>query len=139
MMFETIRIAMGYILTNLLLVLRGMDGSFTPYNTTTPSGEKGLTRDENDREVQLEQEFDEFATQRLKAGGNCHRSDIVKSFRRYFAKYRQADGEQYPLTDREIEMLLKRWNQQKNMGKAEMSSSGFYYGIQINTDADVFV
>lgn len=102
------------------------------------SGEKGITRDENDRAVQLKEEFEEFAEKRLKPGGNCHRSDIVKSFRRYFAKYRQADSEQYPLTDLEIEKLLRSWNKQRNQGKAEMSSSGFYYGIQINANADVF-
>jgi len=102
------------------------------------SGEKGLTRDENDRAVQLEDEFEEFAEKRLMQGGNCHRSDVVKSFRRYFAKYRQADSEQYPLTDREIERLLRVWNKTTNMGRAEMRSTGFYYGIQINTDADVF-
>jgi len=85
------------------------------------------------------EEFNEFAENRLKEGGNCHRSDIVKSFRRYYAKYRQADSQEYPLTDLEIEKLLRFWNQKKNDGKAEMTSSGFYYGIQINTDADVFV
>ena len=103
------------------------------------SGEKGLTRDENDRAVQLEDEFEEFAEKRLKQGGNCHRSDVVKSFRRYFAKYRQVDSEQYPLTDLEIEKLLRSWNRKQNQNRAEMRSTGFYYGIQINTDADVFV
>ena len=58
-----------------------------------------MTKDENDRAVQLEDEFEEFAEKRLKLGGNCHKSDVVKSFRRYFAKYRQADSEQYPLTE----------------------------------------
>ena len=96
-----------------------------------------MTRDEKDRAVQLNEEFDGFAEKRLRAGGNCHRTDIVKSFRRFYGKYRQANKE-YPLTDLEIEKLLRFWNQKKNQGKAEMSSSGFYYGIQINTDADVF-
>ena len=89
--------------------------------------------------MQLEDEFAEFAEKRLQQGGNCHRSDVTKSFRRYFAKYRQADSEQYPLTDLEIEKLLRSWNIKVNQSKAEMRSSGFYYGIQINTDADVFV
>ena len=97
-----------------------------------------MTRDERDRAVQLNEEFDDFAEKRLIIGGNCHRTDIVKSFRRYFGKYRQADSQEYPLTDLEIEKLVRFWNQKKNQGKAEMSSSGFYYGIQINTDADVF-
>jgi hypothetical protein len=101
--------------------------------------EKGLTRDEFDRDMQLQQEFEEFASKRLQAGGNCHRTDIVSAFRRFYAKYRQADSEQYPLTDLEIEQLLRWWNGTANRGRAEMTSGGFYYGIQINQDADVFV
>ena len=103
------------------------------------SGEKQDTREENDRAMMLEQEFQEFATNRLQQGGNCHRNDVVKAFRRYYAKYRQQDSEEYPLTDLEIEKLLKSWNKIDNMDRAEMTSSGFYYGIQINQDADVFV
>lgn len=101
------------------------------------SGEKSLTRDEMDRAILLKNEFDEFASKRLIPGGNCHRSDVVRSFRRYYGKYRQPDSEQYPLTDLEIEKLLRGWNKYENQGKAEMTSSGFYYGIQINTDADI--
>ncbi|VEU43619.1 unnamed protein product [Pseudo-nitzschia multistriata] len=97
-----------------------------------------MTRDEKDRAVELNEEFGEFAEKRLQSGGSCHRSDVVKSFRRYFAKYRQADSQQYPLTDLEIEKLLRFWNETQNERKAEMTSSGFYYGIQINSDADVF-
>jgi hypothetical protein len=102
------------------------------------SGEKRMTRDELDRAVQLKDEFDEFAEKRLILGGNCHRSDVVKAFRRYHAKYRQADSEDYPLTDLEVEKLLRAWNKRENE-PAEMTSSGFYYGIQINKDADIFV
>jgi hypothetical protein len=98
-----------------------------------------MTRSEKDRAVQLNEEFNEFAENRLRLGGNCHRTDIVKSFRRYYAKYRNADSQDYPLTDLEIERLLRFWNQKENQSKAEMSSGGFYYGIQINTDADVFM
>ncbi len=103
------------------------------------SGEKRATRDEMDRSTQLREEFAEFANKRVTRGGNCHRRDIVAAFRRYFAKYRQADSEEFPLTDLEIEQLLRSWNQIENGGRAEMTSSGFYYGIQINKDADVFV
>lgn len=52
------------------------------------SGEKNLTRQELDREMMLEREFDEFAEKRLVKGGNCHRSEVVKAFRRYYAKVR---------------------------------------------------
>ena len=103
------------------------------------SGEKGDTREENDRNVQLRQEFQEFASKRLVAGGSCHKTDVVKAFRRFFAKYRQRDSEDYPLTDLEIEKLLKAWNKVDNaLGQAEMTSSGFYYGFSVNQNADVF-
>ena len=105
----------------------------------TASGEKQSTRQEQDRQNQLQDEFETFARQRLLPGGNCHRTDVVSAFRRFYAKYRQADSEQYPLTDLEIEQLLRDWNKTSNQGRAEMTSGGFYYGIQINSDADVFV
>jgi hypothetical protein len=50
------------------------------------SGEKGLTRQESDRDSQLQKEFSDFAQNRLVSGGNCHRSEVVKAFRRYYAK-----------------------------------------------------
>jgi len=100
------------------------------------SGEKKQTREESDRLTQLEQEFAIFAEQRLKLGGNCHRNEIVAAFRRYYAKYRQPDSEEYPLNDLEIENLLRSYCRARG---AKMSSAGFYNGIQINQDADVFV
>lgn len=103
------------------------------------SGEKAPTRDEADRDGQLIEEFAEFAQNRLVAGGNCHRNDVVRAFRRYFAKYRQADSEEYPLTDLEIERLLKRWTKTTSPNEVEMTSAGFIYGLSINKDADVFV
>ena len=101
------------------------------------SGEKAPTRDEADRDDQLAAEFAEFAERRLVPGGNCHRTEVVRAFRRYFAKYRQADSEEYPLTDLEIERLLKSWT--ASSPNVEMTSGGFYYGLSINKDADVFV
>lgn len=100
------------------------------------SGEKGPTRDQYDRTSELREEFNEFASNRLKRGGNCHRSDVVRAFRRYFAKYRQEDSEQYPLTNMEIERLLKEWNSVNTL--AEMTSAGFYNGLSINEQADAF-
>ena len=101
------------------------------------SGEKKQTRVENDRDAMLEQEFNDFAEKRLILGGNCHRNEVVQSFRRFHAKYRQADSTDYPLNDLEIEQLLRHWNERN--AQAQRSSAGFYNGIQINADADVFV
>lgn len=100
------------------------------------SGEKKLTRQESDRESQLEAEFASFASERLQSGGNCHRNEVVRAFRRYYAKYRQADSEEYPLTDLEIEQLLRAYCRPRGV---EMSSAGFYSGVQINQAADAFV
>lgn len=87
-----------------------------------------MTREEKDRNVQLKMEFNEFAEKRLQPGGNCHKSDVIGAFRRFYAKYRDADSSEFPLTDLEIERLLRLWNQIENKGQAEMTSSGFYYG-----------
>ena len=101
------------------------------------SGEKKQTRNDFDRDTMLEEEFNDFALQRLKPGGNCHRSEVVQAFRRFHAKYRQADNPDYPLNDLEIEQLLRQWNEK--YGGAQRSSAGFYNGIQINVDADIVI
>lgn len=98
------------------------------------SGDKGATREELETAERLEQEFAEFVQARLLPGGNCHRQEIVKAFRRYYAKYRNEEG----LTDLEIERLIRSWSRTQN-GNIKMSSSGFYSGVRINTEADVFV
>lgn len=98
------------------------------------SGDKQVTREETETAERLEKEFYEFVQARLLPGGNCHRQEIVKAFRRYYAKYRSEEG----LTDLEIERLIRSWCQTQK-GNVKMSSSGFYSGVRINTEADVFV
>jgi hypothetical protein len=100
------------------------------------SGVKKPTRTESDRSVQLETEFIDFASNRLQSGGNCHRNEVVQAFRRYYSKYRQAENPDYPLSDLEIEQLLRAYCRAKGL---EMSPAGFYSGIQINSNADAFV
>jgi hypothetical protein len=100
------------------------------------SGAKKQTREESDRSVQLEIEFNSFADNRLQSGGNCHRSEVVQAFRRYYGKYRQTDSTEYPLSDLEIEQQLRSYCRSKGL---EMSPAGFYTGIQINLNSDVFV
>eukprot|EP00978_Attheya_sp_CCMP212_P012446 scaffold31080_cov45-Attheya_sp.AAC.1 len=100
------------------------------------SGEKLQNRADNDRDELLAKEFAEFAASRIIPGGNCHRSEVTRAFRRYYAKYRQADNPDYPLVDIEIERLLRAWN--RHMDNEDMSQAGFFTGIQINDQADVF-
>lgn len=101
------------------------------------SGEKKQTRQDFDHDMQLEEEFTEFAESCLIPGGNCHQSEVVKLFCQCFAKHRQADSTEHPLNDLEIERLFRNWN--RKMGNADMSSAGFFAGTQINDQADVFV
>ena len=103
------------------------------------SGDKGATREEADRASLLETEFDEFASARLQPGGSVHRQEVTQAFRRYHAKYRQAespDGEEDSLSDLQVERLIRAWSRERGI---LMSSSGFFKGIKINQDADAFV
>ena len=99
------------------------------------TGEKSISREESEREQMLEQEFNDFAENCIIPGGNCHRSDVIRSFRRYNPKYR-TDNEMYPLSDLELEQLLRKWN--RRLGNDEMSSAGFFSGIQVADKADAF-
>ena len=132
-----ISLAEGSVDISLQLAVVLLIGSGTLEIGRIASGEKKQTRTDYDRDAMLEHEFEDFAERRLQLGGNCHRSDVVKAFRRFHAKYRQADNPDYPLNDLEIEQLLKQWNG-RNAG-AQRSSAGFYSGIQINPDADIAI
>ncbi len=101
------------------------------------SGEKMKTRDEMERDEALAKEFEEFTSKKLiyGQGGSVHRSEVINSFRRYFAKYR-VDNEEYPLGDLEIEQLLRAWN--RRTGNLEtISGSGFLKNVKINKDAEI--
>jgi len=117
--------------------------------------EKAPTREEYERDVELYREFREFAEKRIIVGGrsngaggsnsggrslsscSCHRSDVISAFRRYNPKYRTADNEQFPLSDIEIERILRKWNREFGSG-SEMSSAGFFAGICVDGVADAF-
>jgi len=101
------------------------------------SGEKQQSRDDSERDETLANEFDEFAERRLivNQGGSCHRSEVTKAFRRYFAKYR-VENDEYPLVDLEIERLLRSWNK-RNGNPEDISSAGFLKNVKINTQAIV--
>jgi hypothetical protein len=101
------------------------------------SGEKMKTRDDAERDSNLAEEFEEFSSKKLVygQGGDVHRSEVIRSFRRYFAKYR-VENDQFPLGDVEIEALLRAWN--KRSGNQEtMSSSGFIRNVKINSQAEI--
>jgi hypothetical protein len=99
------------------------------------SGEKMITREDLERETMLADEFREFASKRLifGEGGSVHRSEVITSFRRFFAKYR-VENDQYPLNDLEIERLLKSWNQREG-NEERVTSAGFLKDVKINDQA----
>jgi len=106
------------------------------------SGEKAVTKEENDRTLLLQKEFDEFAEKRLLIAprGNCHKSEVIRAFRRFYGKYRVAENPQnpeYDVADLEIERLLKSWN--REAGNQEMSSVGFITGVEMNDQSDVLL
>jgi len=103
--------------------------------------EKPDTRTDADRDALLYGEFSEFASRRMIVGAGpsctCHRSDVISAFRRYNPKYRRADDDRYPLSDVEIERMLRRWNREYG-SKREMSPAGFFGGICVDPGADAF-
>ena len=103
--------------------------------------EKPVTRTEAERDALTYDEFSEFASRRMIVGAGpsctCHRSDVVSAFRRYNPKYRRADDDIHPLSDVEIERMLRRWNREYGSGR-EMSSAGFFGGICVDSGADAF-
>lgn len=102
------------------------------------SKEKMQTREDNEREETLANEFEEFASKKLiiGQGGSIHRSEVTRLFRRYFAKYR-VENEEYPLNDLEIEGLLRSWNR-RNGNENNLSSAGFLKNVKINEQAQIF-
>jgi len=99
------------------------------------TGEKQTTRNEQERETLLQQEFATFAEKRLIEGSNCHKSDVIKSFRRYYAKYRVEDLN--VLSNLEVERIARQWNRQQ--GYEEMTSVGFFKSFQIDAEAEAYL
>lgn len=99
------------------------------------SKEKMKTREDSERDETLADEFDEFASKKLifGQGGSIHRSEVTRLFRRYFAKYR-VENVEYPLSDLEIEGLLRAWNR-RNGNENSISSAGFLKNVKINEQA----
>ncbi|GMH56795.1 hypothetical protein TrRE_jg10474 [Triparma retinervis] len=97
-------------------------------------GEKSISREEEEAARLRREEFEEFAGERMAVGGgerSCHKRDVVRSFRRYYSKYRveTEDG----VTDRDIEGLFVEWNKIKGTGKPP-TKAGFVKGVVVKED-----
>ena len=94
--------------------------------------EKALTRSEDERETTLANEFATFASEKLQFSGSTHKTDVTRAFRLYYGKYRtilfDPDDPTDPVTDVEIERLLKSWARTKNVSS---SGAGFYKQLSV--------
>jgi len=85
------------------------------------------------RDNLLDKNFLEFTNYMLIPGGKIHRSEVVDRFRSGFKmKFRNYKNDPvYAVpTELEVELLLFRWNDK--YAKAEVTSDGFYIGVQLN-------
>jgi hypothetical protein len=81
--------------------------------------------DENERRYE---EFEAFASELLtrSPAASCHESDVVRSFRTFYPKYRAASGK---ISDKDIESLMRRW------GRFERTPAGYYKGISLKPNS----
>lgn len=96
------------------------------------SGDKKMTREDYEREKMLREEFDDFAIKRLIVGqgGSVHRNEVMQAFRRFNSKYR-VENDEYPLTDLEIERLVRIWNKMEG-NREGVTSAGFLKNVKMN-------
>ncbi|KAJ1633735.1 hypothetical protein T492DRAFT_978402 [Pavlovales sp. CCMP2436] len=81
------------------------------------------SREEYDQRQEQLVEFEAFASAQLERapGASCHESNVVKSFRAFYPKYRASSGK---IDDGEIESMMRRWG-------VERSPAGYYKGISL--------
>ena len=76
-------------------------------------------------------EFGAFATERLELtpSGRTHETEVVRSFRSFFAKYRSPDmsrtADGVSLADAEIVTLLREWGR----ARIERTPAGYWKGV----------
>jgi hypothetical protein len=74
--------------------------------------------------------FAHYAT----AGGRCHETDIISSFRAFYPRYRRRDmtgtADGVSLSDSEVGELVRAWN--ARMGRpAERTPAGYWKGVSV--------
>ena len=97
------------------------------------------TRSEAEATSSLETAFEDFASDRLERAGpqySVHKTEIVAAFRRSVAKYRSADASGVP--DTAIEKIARRWIYANPRPGALVTPAGFFKGLKINKEPDVF-
>jgi len=95
---------------------------------------KTPTRQEADAAASLREAFADFAERRLERveefQASTHRTEIVKAFRRSVGRYRTAEGS--GVNDREIFRMARQWH------RGQVTSAGFFKGLSLKPEADVF-
>ena len=99
------------------------------------SGDKNVSREEDELTNTRREEFGEFARVRIEVTGgerSVHKSDVVRSFRRYYGKYRTEEVEG-GVTDRDVEGMFAQWNKREGTGKLP-TKAGFVKGLVVRED-----
>ena len=99
------------------------------------SGEKTVSREDAERKDTWRGEFEGFAVEKIavSSAGSCHKSDVVRAYRRFYSKYRTEEAEGSP-TDLDIFYLFAEWNLSKGT-RVKPSSAGFVKGLIVKEDS----
>jgi len=96
------------------------------------------TRGEAQAQDALENAFLDFAETRLRRTDETavHKTEIVAAFRRAVPRYRSADASGVP--DVQIEAIARRWLYARPVPGNLVTPAGFFKGLAINPEPDVF-
>lgn len=67
-------------------------------------------------------DFERYASEKLQRSGRCHESEVIRGFRRSFARYRQPSA----ISDATIRDMVRNWHP-----KAERTGRGFYKNLSL--------
>ena len=98
------------------------------------------TRSEAQAMLRLKLAFKDFASSRLRRTGSpqdtVHKTEIVSAFRRASPRYRSSDAS--GVSDIAIENIARRWLLKNPIPGNLITPAGFYKGLLLNPEPDVF-
>ena len=122
-------------ITIQLSVLAVLWGTFIEFGRFVV-GEKGVTREENDKDQLMCDDFLDFAKESITLTSPTtseHQSDIIKSFRRSNTSYRNSEQ----VSDSQIINVLDTFLRANGEGR-KVSNAGFVKGVQLKQRVDGF-